>query len=379
MSTIAFTDIQVKNLQSQLENARTLGREDEFLKSLGVNIEKGGKPAQLGEIREFGGKKYQKQANGWRPVKKGDQKSGEKKEDSEYSKMSAADLKIERQAVMQDTSIPYEKKGAMLKEIATALDSKSSKLDLSKHSKQELFDAMRVRVKSGMSESHPEMKQLQAELDKRSSEKSLDSDIEKGAKGVVGEVRVWGGKSYKKQPNGKWLEISERGMASTKPEKGDIYHSSNMAGYIIKISGVYPEDKSLTYYNFLDKSNNEITIKEFQDKVGTGSWVKQLSDKEHSDEEVGLGSKPTIHIGDMSLEQMHAQAAKMGIAGHESMSKKELAKKLVDANIDKQLAEFKARKEAENTSEKIKVSSSYGDFSFSSKERVISNRQINQA
>jgi len=43
-------------------------------------LEKGGKPAQIGEIREFAGKKYQKGANGWRPVKKGDQGGSEKKE-----------------------------------------------------------------------------------------------------------------------------------------------------------------------------------------------------------------------------------------------------------------------------------------------------------
>lgn len=47
------------------------------INSIGANIqpdsndiEKGGKPASIGEIREFGGKKYQKTSNGWRPVKK---------------------------------------------------------------------------------------------------------------------------------------------------------------------------------------------------------------------------------------------------------------------------------------------------------------------
>ena len=33
-------------------------------------------------------------------------------------------------------------------------------------------------------------------------------DIEKGNKAVVGEVRTWGDKKYKKQPNGKWVSIS---------------------------------------------------------------------------------------------------------------------------------------------------------------------------
>lgn len=50
-------------------------------------------------------------------------------------------------------------------------EKKEDKMDLSKHSIQELKDAMRIRVKSGMSESNPEMKQLQAELDKRQHSK----------------------------------------------------------------------------------------------------------------------------------------------------------------------------------------------------------------
>lgn len=53
-------------------------------KELGIykseDLLKGGKRAVVGEIRTFGGKKYQKQANGWRPVKKDGQKSDEKKE-----------------------------------------------------------------------------------------------------------------------------------------------------------------------------------------------------------------------------------------------------------------------------------------------------------
>lgn len=51
-------------------------------------------------------------------------------------------------------------------------EKKEDKLDLSKHSIQELQDAMRVRVKSGMSETHSEMKQLQRELDNRSKKES---------------------------------------------------------------------------------------------------------------------------------------------------------------------------------------------------------------
>lgn len=236
MTAIKLGFIQLQSLRSQLETARTLGREEEFLKSLDLDIEKGGKAAIIGEIREFGGKKYIKTNNGWKFHGKG---TGEK-----------AQLRM-----------------GTFKEQSAWNSDKPSKLDLSKHSKQELLDAMRVRVKSGMSESDPEMKQLQAELDKRIKESKL-SDKEVGV-----------------EPKKKMAE----------------------------------DDQIVSDY-----------FREF----GAKKEVNQ--------------PKPTIHIGDMSEAEMHAQAAKMNIPGHESMSKKELAKKLVDANIDKQLAEFRARKEAEN-------------------------------
>lgn len=62
--------VTIGGLTEQFAIAKSLGQEVEFYKAHGIDIEKGGKAAVIGEIREFGGKKYQKQANGWRPVKK---------------------------------------------------------------------------------------------------------------------------------------------------------------------------------------------------------------------------------------------------------------------------------------------------------------------
>lgn len=66
-------------------------------------IEKGGKRAQVGEIREWNGKKYQKTANGWAPVKTGSGQKGEgkpaeggesgEKGGSEGKKLTARDVK----------------------------------------------------------------------------------------------------------------------------------------------------------------------------------------------------------------------------------------------------------------------------------------------
>jgi hypothetical protein len=50
-----------------------------------ILIEKGGKPAQIGEIREFAGKKYQKGSNGWRPVKQELDKFKKEKEGNKTS------------------------------------------------------------------------------------------------------------------------------------------------------------------------------------------------------------------------------------------------------------------------------------------------------
>ena len=50
-------------------------------------------------------------------------------------------------------------------------------------------------------------------------EDSTAEYLQKGQVGMVGEVREWQGKKYKKQANGKWLEVSEYGM--TKKEHSD--------------------------------------------------------------------------------------------------------------------------------------------------------------
>lgn len=53
-----------------------------------------------------------------------------------------------------------------------------------------------------------------------SIQKSQNDELEKGGKhGMIGEIRTWNGKRYKKQGNGKWLEVSRYGL--TKEEHED--------------------------------------------------------------------------------------------------------------------------------------------------------------
>ena len=58
-----FQEIQEKNLERGNLILKAFGQNDEI-------IEKGGKLAVLGEVREFKGKKYRKIVGGWRPMEK---------------------------------------------------------------------------------------------------------------------------------------------------------------------------------------------------------------------------------------------------------------------------------------------------------------------
>ena len=51
-----------------------------------------------------------------------------------------------------------------------------------------------------------------------SFEKAITEDLSKGKAAPIGEIRIWNGKKYKKQANGKWLEVSEHGMTKKEHE-----------------------------------------------------------------------------------------------------------------------------------------------------------------
>lgn len=103
-----------------------------------------------------------------------------------------------------------------------------------------------------------------------SFEKAITEDLAKGKAATIGEIRIWNGKKYKKQPNGKWLEVSEHGMARREHEQEIKYHQ--------KVE---------------ENRGNEISdrrkAQDEQDKHHKAA--SKLSDKEFSDEEVGLGGE----------------------------------------------------------------------------------------
>lgn len=55
--------------------------------------------------------------------------------------------------------------------------------------------------------------------DKEYTDEEIEEDIQKGQKAAIGETRIWNGKKYKKQANGKWLEVSESGHTKREHER----------------------------------------------------------------------------------------------------------------------------------------------------------------
>lgn len=94
-----------------------------------------------------------------------------------------------------------------------------------------------------------------------------DEEIQKGGKAaLVGEIRNWNGKNYKKQLNGKWIEVSEHGMSKKDSEK------------------------ELERIRFNDSKGHS----SMSEQSGMGKLhanISKLSDKEHSDEDLGIKYK----------------------------------------------------------------------------------------
>ena len=97
-------------------------------------------------------------------------------------------------------------------------------------------------------------------------QKSEVNDIEKGGKhGMVGEIREWNGKKFKKQSNGKWLEISES-------------HGLTHKEHLEKIDSL---EKQLPASSKDGGERKFMEVRNEQDKHWEAK--KKLSDKEHDD------------------------------------------------------------------------------------------------
>lgn len=108
------------------------------------------------------------------------------------------------------------------------------------------------------------------------------SQIEKARAATIGEIREWSGRKYKKQANGKWVEISVAGLSNKE-------HKDKAKNYLLN-----------AHKSHDPKGNEELAD---QHQIASSS----VSDKEYSDEEIGLGvhkkgdklehNGETIHVG----------------------------------------------------------------------------------
>lgn len=105
----------------------------------------------------------------------------------------------------------------------------------------------------------------------------IEQEFEKSKAATIGEVHTWGGKKYKKTGNGKWVEVSEHGMSKKEHKDKEEDHYNTMSRMEARGYQMGEETRK-----FNDSYSGHKTHKEQAEK---------LSDKEHSDEEVGLGNK----------------------------------------------------------------------------------------
>jgi len=210
-----------KDLEQQRQ-----AREDFFEKSFDPFYIEKGKRGGTGEIRQWKDGKYQKQSDGtWKPVKEGGGKSSkENKEDPS----SLVGKKFNHEGLTYQVT----KQGATQSEAVAITESKKGK---------------RITI------------------DNKVIEKQAGGKTAKDK--PVGSIHEHNGKKYKKQDNGKWLEVSEQGLTKKEHDKAWVDIGLNSS----------PSDFYSHHFQATRKKHQEAASK--------------LSDKEHTDEEIGLGSK----------------------------------------------------------------------------------------
>lgn len=233
--------------------------EELFLSSMNVvdKLEKG-KRGTIGEIRTWSGKKYQKTAEGWVPVKENASKSSAENYDP-FKGLSEAEV--------------YK----MAKSPNDPL-SEHAKLELNKRNKSK---GMEPHFESSEIDKN-KLSQEKSHLEVTSKPKQEVKVSDFGIAGKVGIIHEHNGKKYKLQSNGKWLEVSEHGM--TKKE-----HEEAKAKAKIGSETAFREVRRKD----LEKYDEEQDIHH--------NAKSKLSNKEYTDEEVGLGTSTETKVQDFGI------------------------------------------------------------------------------
>ena len=144
-----------------------------------------------------------------------------------------------------------------------------------------------------------------------SIEKARIDELEKGKKEMVGAVKEWGGKKFKKMAEGKWVPVNDSAGGS-KDDEG---------------KGKQPAKKD-----------------------------DQSADKAPEDPSTQLKGK---HYKDMNKEELHIIASKYNVSHHEELGVKQLreavADEIINRNIKEGLAKMRAnKKDTDDKSSKAK-------------------------
>ena len=190
-------------------------------KAFGLDIEKGGKAVPIGTVvTRKNGIREEKTATGWKYLGKEKVDKKEEKTDKKETKVDKKEDELEK-----------------LIKVYSGLDKKDNSTG-------------KILLKK--------INDLKAE---KTDKKEAKSD----------DVHEHGGKHYKKQANGKWLEVSKT-HGKTKDQHEKEYKQN------VHLSFGYDKEPALAQKHFNQSEEHKMI-------------AKKLSDKEHSDEEVGLDKK----------------------------------------------------------------------------------------
>jgi len=136
-------------------------------------------------------------------------------------------------------------------------------------------------VEKLMSGTREERQKIQKEYFNKIKEDKKDGGKEELSSHKSGDTIEHNGKKYKKQANGKWLEVSEQGMTSDE-------HRNKSREINREIDRLSSYGSGFSTFGFREMDEKQ----KVADAHKTAS--SKLSDKEYTDEEVGLGKKKEV-------------------------------------------------------------------------------------
>lgn len=172
-------------------------------------------------------------------------------------------------------------------ELKKSFNLDDEKADEIEKSFEDMMTPKKEEKKEG-EEKESEEKDVELELESdKEVEKSIELDIIKGKAAMIGEVRVWNGKKYKKEVGGKWTEVSEKGMTkkgssdtdSEKKENKKENFGIDQETYqkmVKKYNELSKEYTSKGVKNMMGDMFQNVSLKKIQNFIDSQSAAKTL-------------------------------------------------------------------------------------------------------